>query len=149
MGVQDVLKLLGKKINLLNCGGCGIAALAAIRWAEKNHNPVSGIEIIFLYTEDEESICEENQSLIENGHIDSALVPAHIAIGYCGRVLDSEGVVDIGSYIYHSDVLPQELLTLINRGTWNPSFSRLVEVPKIERLLNIDLSDIDIILNTI
>lgn len=141
MDIQKALRLIQKHNPDINRGGCGIAALSTIRWADKNNKPIP--ESVFLYTSWEKDMAEENQSLIKNGHIKDCYVPAHIALLVDDRVIDSDGVIDSGLYpVTHMDVSPGELLVLINRGDWNDTFVRKVGVPKIMGMLKIDLSDI-------
>ena len=124
----------------INAGGCGIAALAAIRLAKKHNEDVS---IIFLYKSDEKSWFESNQSLIKSGNIKDAYVPSHIAIIFDGVTVDTEGIVEDYRYSYsQSDISEDELVTLINHGDWNDRFQRDKVIPRIEKILDIKLDDV-------
>ena len=144
MDIPTVLSIIRKNIHNIDSGGCGIAALSAIRWAEKN-NIKSQIGIVFLYDSFEEEEMDKNCSLIENGHIKEAYTPSHIALLVDGEVIDSRGNWVLGRYdACHSGVSPEELLILINYGNWNDWFVRKDSLPVIEELLDIDLSDIQL-----
>jgi len=142
MNIQDALTLMRSTNHNLDSGGCGIAALSAIRWAEKN-GVQKEIGIVFLYDEFEAEEADRNMSLVQNGHIDAAYTPSHIALMVDGKVIDS-GANDPLSryYVMHSGITPEELLTLINYGNWNDWFVRVEGVPVIEKQLDIDLSDV-------
>jgi hypothetical protein len=143
MDTISAYKLLNT-IPYINSGGCGIAAISIIRWTEKNN--MSKPVIVFLYEGSEEEEADKNMSLIQSGHIKSAYTPSHIALLIDGEVIDSRefkdyNVLDVYG-VCHSGVSAEELLELINSGNWNDWFSRKNNIPLIERMLDIDLSDI-------
>ena len=124
----------------INCGGCGIAALAAIRLAKKHNEDV---KVIFLYTEEREMWFESNQSLIKDGLIKFVSIPSHIAIEFDGVVVDTGGNVSMSMYsCYHYDVTETELVLLLNHGDWNLDFERDKAIPRIEKILDIKLDDV-------
>jgi hypothetical protein len=143
MDTKSIYKLLGK-VYAINSGGCGVAALAVIRWAERNNQPIPAI--VFLYDCFEEEEAEKNMSLIQNGHIKSAYTPSHIALLIGEEVLDSRLLSDYNPMdvytVCHSGVTPEELLELINSGNWNDWFVRKDSIPVIEEMLSISLSDV-------
>jgi hypothetical protein len=142
MDILDALILMKSTNKNLNSGGCGVAALSAIRWAEKN-NIQKPIGIVFLYDEFEAEEAEKNMSLIQNGHVKSAYTPSHIAILVDNEIIDSDGDGVLSKYYtMHSGITPEELLVLINNGNWNDWFVRKTSIPVIEKQLDIDLSDV-------
>mgnify|MGYP007044048173 FL=1 len=124
----------------INSGGCGIAALAALRLAKKHNEEVN---IVLLYKSDEKNWFESNQSLIKSGNIKDAFVPSHVAIIFDGITVDTSGIVEDYSYSYsQSDISEDELITLINHGDWNDRFQRDKDIPRIEKILGINLDDV-------
>lgn len=80
-----------------------------------------------------------------NGHIEDAYVPFHVALSMDGFIMDSGGEFDpddLGYPLQQNFIAEEELVTLINDGNWNDRFNRQKEIPKIEKLLGVDLSDI-------
>lgn len=134
-------------IYAINWGGCGISALAMYRWLKDNDMLVGDESFTYLYIPSDSSY-ENNTSVLEernnnrdcNGKLASA---SHIMLYHNGQHLDSRG--DRIGYQYsmsHTGMSEEQLLESLNHGFWNDSFNRSLNVPKIEKMLKIKLSDI-------
>lgn len=139
--LEEVTEFLSS-IPDINAGGCGIAALAILRWIEKNASEMlNDIQIVFLYNDSWQY--NTNCTMIQSGE-KSLVVPAHVVLRTNkGEEIDA-----------HCDWCEQEhpvsldhLITTINdpiENGWNPWFERKTQVKKIAEKLNIDLSDVNI-----
>jgi len=126
----------------INCGGCGIVALAAIRLAKKHNENVG---IIFLYDSYDKRRYDTNQSALAERNLDKwGMVPTHIAVVFDGIPVDTEGNVGMGKYQYtQTDITENDLLTIINfSDDWNDRFQRYKVIPRIEKILDIKLDDV-------
>jgi hypothetical protein len=126
----------------INCGGCGIAALAAVRLAKKHNEDVG---IIFLYNSYDKRRYDTNQAALVEKNLDKwGMVPTHIAIVFDGIPVDTEGTVDMDKYQYtQTDITELDLLTIINfSDDWNDRFQRDKAIPRIEKILDIKLDDV-------
>lgn len=136
--LEDTYKRL-EKVPDLNCGGCGIAALAMIKYAEKLGIKVA---IVFLYRSYAEDMADNNMSQLASGNVDAVEIPNHIALLEGDMVIDSEGNPLDRYQICHSGVTTEELLALIFQEGWNSHFSRRKSIPMIEEILDISLKEI-------
>ena len=140
MKFQVILNYL-RKIPYINKGGCGIAALSMYRWL-KSQNKLKGDEhFVFLYDEYHYNF-EKNEKYINNQR--KVIVSAHhVGFYYNGKIIDSDGEVDLGYYHYtHKNIDEETLVKSINNiKEWNPTFDRNV-IPIIECILGISLKDI-------
>jgi hypothetical protein len=145
--LDDVLEFLGTIPNI-NLGGCGIAAISVLRWAEK-YSPESRKEItpVFCYHEDEPKTCESNMVNSIAGNANGVSTPSHIGIMYKGSILESGGEeVDTENYPLFHEVSVEILeACLSNYWTWNCFFSRFQSIPLIESALGISLQDMLIV----
>lgn len=143
--LEDVMNYLIRIPGIHN-GGCGISALAIVRWAKKNWGSFS---YSFLLGQNYKNVFETNvKALLEpNSKVDAASHVGVALINYeTGKhyLIDAEGTYDMNSYAY-TNVINNETLMVrsINAvDEWNPYFNRLW-VNKIAKTLDIDLSDID------
>ena len=126
----------------INSGGCGIAALAAVRLAKKHNEKVG---IMFLYNSYDKRRYDTNQSAIEEKNLEKwGMAPSHIAVVVDGIPVDTEGNVDMDRYQYTQTVTESDLLTIINfSDDWNNTFQREIDIPIIEKILDIKLDDVE------
>lgn len=140
--LKDVRKFL-TNIPFINYGGCGIAALAIIRWIKKNFNEDISY-IYFVHTMFNPYISENNQFVKEGKGMIYA--PSHVYISFRGKIFD------VNSYTKKTDMLSplqfksEEVLVMAlnNVKSWNCAFNRHDAIQKIEAYLDISLSDIKI-----
>lgn len=144
--LQDALEYLDS-IWSINCGGCGISALAIYRWCKAHDIEVS--ERPFVFLNDDEWENERNEERLTSGNLDAIIIPNHIAIELDGTLHDSTGELDWypddwSALDYHLN--EAELLAAINTSqprAWNSDFNREKHIPKIVAQLEIDLSDVE------
>ena len=141
--LESILECLNN-IPYINCGGCGISALAIYRWCKASGIEISDRPFVFLWRDGDEWEVSNNDSLLFEGEIDRVEAPCHIVIELHNEYYDSEGQGYEQDFIkqeYHLN--EQELLNVINRtGEWNSMFRRAKNIGKIEFALGIDLSDV-------
>ena len=139
--LKQVQKFLSK-IPDINEGGCGISALSIYRWLKKNEKEDNN-KFIFLYRGcDEKEYLNNRKALRDNKQ--RAVAPLHCCILYEGKFIDCDGGIDIGKYNWVQIIDEEEFIkkAINNIGTWNDCFNRK-HIGKIEKKLNIDLSDIE------
>lgn len=138
----------------INQGGCGVAALAMARWLEKN-DPLASYGFIMCYDKRDDERFATNSSIFAGNNIQlPPVAPSHVGLVY--KTLQDELpttlTVDTANYLdplmfkfthtFHRESL---LVKAINNvKSWNPKFKRALRVKKIAKVLDIDLSDIDI-----
>jgi hypothetical protein len=142
---QSLSEVLGflNSIPNINKGGCGVSALALYRWS-KQRESVSKRPFVFLYREDDALDADKNDSYFFNGDLDSAFVPAHIAVELFDGTYDSSGpdVLEWGLQQEYK-LNESELIQILNKDGWNEWFRREKYIPVIEQELGIDLSDVN------
>lgn len=129
-------------INYINSGGCGIAALAMIRWIRKNLNK----EIDNIYFE-HCSYCDnknDNKKYIKNG-VGTISAPTHVYISINKKIMDVKTIVKSrnidGAICFKSEDI---LLAAINNiKSWNSRFKRRSGIKMIEKHLGITMSDVN------
>jgi hypothetical protein len=126
----------------INFGGCGIAALALVRW--RKANGFKDAEIV--YYEDDQYDFQRNERALESGTYDDMIAPVHVLLKIGSRWYDTEGEYsppEDDDYLFHT--IPIEaLVTTINVAEWNDDFMRGIYTPIISELLHVDLSDIEL-----
>lgn len=135
------------QIQSINAGGCGIAALALARWIKKSEMRATTHFVMGSH---------HRECFVANStaQVDTAIQPdscSHVGLVIYDfdensqQIIDSRGLFDMGSYAYNAIVSKEDILVkAINRvDRWNPRFKRRDNVPTIEQVLDIDLSDID------
>jgi hypothetical protein len=131
-------------IDNINCGGCGIAALALYRWRKAHRLKTYGFS--FLYQKYDDWELKHNQRCIESNDLDSIEVPAHIALRVGTRLHDSNGANakdSCSTPLTQHGINESILLYVINEiDGWNSTFNRRRAIPQIENLLGVDLSDV-------
>ena len=138
-------------IGYINSGGCGVSALATLKWIEKfESHMLSQCVIVFGYYNFQSSIYEQNQRAID-GEENGFGVSSHIFIEIDNVPYDSHGNMNLDKWsMFHKFDLSNgmsNLMSLINEPdgyTWNKSFNRDIQVPLIESALGIDLSSVSI-----
>lgn len=126
----------------INRGGCGIAALALIRWIRKNKpEEIKHIKMCFMYERwSEEQEIKSNRRWVK-GQRKTPYIPSHIMLTYKGVLFDSKVVGD--SYGYVMDPMPSKvLLNAINFNGWNHNFKRRKNVRELGRKLSINMNDV-------
>lgn len=132
----------------MNCGGCGIYALAVARYLM--NRGFYNLEIIACcrwYEQDIKENIENNNHIIDN-------VPAHIALkagNYCfdaeRGVFDHEVFIELmeddGKESIIIDFKEDDLVKAINQiDCWNPCFDRAELIPVIEKNFDVSLKDL-------
>jgi hypothetical protein len=143
--LKHVLHYLNEIPNI-NCGGCGVSALAIYRWLKKNYD-VKDIDILFCYDNwigaDD---FENNKQVFESGE-GSLTSPTHVVLKYKKFIFDSEGIkTDLKSdfpLIHKATKIDLFMKVLNILSEWNDYFERKPKVIKnIEKYLDINLSDV-------
>lgn len=153
----DMLKKLKKlrkqlnKINNLNFGGCAITSLAIYKWIEENYpNEIKNTHIVFLFDEllDEDLIQKDINNNLVLDYLPSC---NHSMIKYHNLYLDSDNIITekpkrLNNKEYTHELFFDKLSTIysINSNYWNDAFDRESGIPKIEKILNVTLNEIDI-----
>ena len=151
--LTKVLKYLNS-IENINRGGCGIAALAIYRWLE-NNDMLRDTEIVLLYDYNTHYLYSHNYKILKSNSNGIPHGAPHIVLKRLNRYFDSEGFLSKrGLASRYCDMLSVDvnfLLTAINDNIdcWNYEFKRKNNVLNIANQLNIDLSDVLLIKNTI
>ena len=142
---DSILQQLNR-INYINNGGCGISTLAQLNWIEK-FEPylLDKCKVIIGYNEWHNYLYEQNENSLMNGG--RIAVPAHVYLKIDGIRYDSKGEMYRKLPMEHEIAIDpgKEILTdMINNPSylagWNDWFDRSEEVPRIEAMLDIDLS---------
>lgn len=142
--LKEVKKFLDS-IDNINAGGCGISALAIIRWLKRKKKKAS---VYFAYCDYGSFRMDSNLSRLKrNSTVLEA--PSHCIVKYNTKYMDSTGILNkntdpsslLALKLKHKIPNEQVLIDTINKGEWNYCFDRRV-VPSIAKKLNINLSDI-------
>lgn len=126
----------------IHCGGCGIAALAMKRWLKKYQH--AKVTIVYGYNS---LNYYKNNLLAVNGKREVLGACSHAGIiQSTGLIIDANKMWQPDQYKYLLPLSEKKVVTSLNKGIneWNDSFNRKKWVPRIERKLDIDLSDIKI-----
>lgn len=135
-------------IPAINKGGCGISALAIYRWCKANGVPVSDRPFVILCRSKEGA--ERNDTALNRGDLDAITIP-HVVIEVNGTLWDSTGSESQSQGLFQEipyrtpyHLSEHELLETLNEqyDRWNETFRRKSSIPKIERRLQVDLSDV-------
>jgi hypothetical protein len=130
LDLDSVLGYLNSIPNI-NSGGCGIAALAIIRWLKKNKKKSAKA----VYLDDDWYPA-----------LDRA--PGHVSVRLGQDYLDATGHNGFGHpriWEYNREYNERHLVQAVNNiGTWNDSFERAYWTPIIADELGVDLSDVEI-----
>jgi hypothetical protein len=139
--LDDVRKYLNG-IDNINCGGCGVSALAMFRWLKKNGK--EGMKIVIMYCSYEKDDYLNNQEVLRNGS-GIAKAPAHCCIFYDGQFLDSkEHACDMSRYGWFQMIDDDTFMKrLINDDvkSWNSMFDRKY-VKEIENELGVSWEEV-------
>lgn len=137
--LQDVRNFLSD-IPSIHYGGCGVAALAMARWLKKFIN--KSVNIVFGYNYKFQY--DQNNKALSTMKTNNFTSYAHCGISFpfSDEVFDAKKYWIDYAYEYEA-ILPEfAVVHALNNGGWNNCFDRKVWIPKIEKVLNIDLSDI-------
>lgn len=133
------------EINNINAGGCGVAAVAIYRFLTQNGLYSKYLSFAFAYKGWDASLYESNLNKHNNGNYDELEVPSHVVLKFKNKFfIDSNGYDTDPQYDLFHDVSHDEVLINVNHSGWNWIFDRRKEIPKIEKILNVNLSDIDL-----
>lgn len=137
--VQDKLD----SIYAINWGGCGISALAMYRWLYNNDMLAGDEHFVYLYVSHDHNF-GINDKLLKSKRTKNKIGScSHIMLFHNGKVHDSRGCKIRDHYVYkHDNITEKQLIHALNHGDWNDDFDREEQMPKIERMLEVDLSDI-------
>lgn len=133
--VQEYLN----SIDNINVGGCGISALSIYRWLREHGKMTELPKFVFIYNRETGYL---NNSLVLKNNEGKPVAPTHCGLLDRGKFIDSEGQCHIGEYSWVQIIDEEEFIKRsIKEGKWNTSFDR-DNIKKIEKKLEIDLSDI-------
>jgi len=139
------LKKQLKKLNTIvtiNMGGCAVSAIAIYRWLKSQGVKPKDLVFAFVYRWVDDSL-HHNQKVLKSDSNNNLEAPQHCVIKYKNKYYDSEGEIDIKKYIYCLEFRKlKQILDCVNDFGWNCDFRRKIELPKIEKMLNINLKDI-------
>lgn len=151
---MQTLEKLSKKlkvISYINLGGCGIAAYAVLKYLKIYHPELlKTISVVFCYEVYLLSTYETNRLLLST-RARRYSIPTHIVIKVGkNKYFDADGFSSYRKYWKWVHMLPKTdemsiLLSTINNprdSWWNTYFDREKNIPKIEKALKIDLSEI-------
>jgi hypothetical protein len=140
---DEVLNFLNN-IENINCGGCGISALAMYRWLKKHGQTTE--QTAFYFLDNDSSNHENNQEYFTNKEV-VLRASSHVVLYHNDQTIDSNGYKPIGGYDYNFlEKSEAYLLAMINNlWTWNYRFERKKHVKKIAKTLGIDLSDVQLV----
>ena len=140
--LKDVQQFLNN-ISYINAGGCGIAALAMYRWLKQKKKLKKNTCIYFFYDDHHQYNTNKKYLLSNQGNPTSC---SHAVLYHSGKFIDSKDFLyDISRYSYNTKITDEHFLieSLNNIDDWKSCFERDIEIPKIQKKLNIDLSDIN------
>jgi hypothetical protein len=139
--LKDVQQFLNSIPNI-NCGGCGISALAMYRWLKKNDRlKDEKAKFIFCYKSYNEDKFLNNEEVLKKGE-GNIKAPTHVVIHFKKRYIDSEGTVDIREYKHRQHIEDEDFMVKTNNSSgWNEMFNRC-HLENIQGFLGIDMSDI-------
>lgn len=137
--LKDVRRYLNS-IPDINCGGCGISALAIQEWAKKNTN-MKNIRFAFLYYNKNSCSYGNNKDIISKKVNKRPEAPNHCCVLIGRRKIDSNRMVPL-RFRTKLIVTKKFLIESIkNRGSWNWRFNRAY-IEDIEEKLGISLASI-------
>jgi hypothetical protein len=131
----------------INCGGCGIAALAMYRWLKRK----KACDVRFIVGYNNANQFKINSEYVVDHSNNSPVAPCHIGLAIrfdcfdSGVIMDCEKDWELFRWRYiHMFEDESAILDMINKGNnWNDSFDRS-DVLLIAERLNIDLTDVKI-----
>lgn len=132
-------------IHAINWGGCAISALALYEWLRRNNRPIDDVKLVYLYSPDSETF-EANEKYF-NGLSKWASSCEHACLLYRGKLYDSRGVFDEDRQRRYcsrhiiSFTEKEFIKASLNSDQWNSSFDRDNNVPRIQNVLGVDLSE--------
>lgn len=144
MNTLDEVRRFLNRIDEVNCGGCGIAALAIYRWLKKRNLLKGDEKFVFMYVY-EDDVFSGNEKFFK-GEYDELNAPSHIVLKIGDRLVDSTNrsneMLEDRYNKKHLGISEEILLKTINHNSWNDSFYREENVPVIEKVLDINLNDV-------
>lgn len=141
---DDVRSFLSS-IYSIHGGGCGVSALAMYKWLKKNDQLNYDFKFVICYDPD----VDDDDRYLNNMKVlrtkeGNAMATSHLGIINGGYPMDSWGQIHLTRYglIQFVNVEWFMINMINNKGSWNPSFDRKTNIPRIEQALGIDLSEI-------
>lgn len=133
------------KVLFINSGGCAIAMLAIYRYLKKKNLLKGDEKFVYLYGEHDPYL-EINQKYLK-GEVHSPVSCDHAVLFHNGKLWDSNGIFNnwyenlqkLDANKYESFVVN----SINNRDVWNSLFNRKVRIPQIEKILGVNLKDIE------
>jgi hypothetical protein len=123
-------------IPYINCGGCGLAALALFDSAKREGKSP---KIVYCYTAYDGSSLHKN-NLFKEGKRKKATACHHVVIKLGKRYWDSTGKIDEDAFSefewIDEEITRKHLIaSLNNKGVWNSSFNRRGAMPQLKKLI--------------
>lgn len=153
---DDWLSMLSEldTVPSLNYGGCGIAALAMLRWLEREYPEVwKTAGVLSVHERGDWSGDRAHNLRWLNGQEEDADSAGHFRVIIDGVAWDSYSNKDLDEYSSEYIIIVREpnspedyCLSAVNNyyADWVTDFDRVTGVPLIERLLGVDLSDVSL-----
>ena len=129
----------------INCGGCAISMLAIYRFLKAHKKLKRGEKFVYLYSRTD-LFLKQNQKYLEKGEGNPSSC-AHAVLFHDRKLWDSTGEFN-NFYAEHLelDVCQYESFvvhSINNKIAWCSAFERDISVPEIEKILNVELNDIE------
>ena len=144
----ETLKKMQKirtEIKTINSGGCGIAMLAIYRYLKKNSKLKGDEKFVYLYWDSDDPYYQQNNKYLNEG-IGEIKSCCHAVLFHDNKYWDCDGSYKFDNGVKIVFSLENEKIIVQscnNVEVWNYVFDREYYLPKIESILNIDLSDIE------
>ena len=136
--LEQLRQFLGK-IPTINAGGCGIAALAMYREAERLGLKAEFQGVYFTGFEDDFIY---NMAKLECGRASDMILPCHMIVEVEGVLLDSRsiGQGELILWTYRHNIPVNTAIAMIeDERLWKPTFVRAKYLPYIETYMGIQL----------
>lgn len=147
--LDNLITKVRKEVSSINNGGCAIFALALYRYLKKTNQLKGDEKFVYLYREWDEDSYKTNEYCLK-GDLDpeyNVMSCTHACLYHNGVYIDSNGELITARYDLIQEIpvsLEKDfLVNSLNKGGWNWMFERDWNIPIIERILKVDLSDID------
>jgi len=133
------------KIREINSGGCAISMLAIYRFLKAHKKLKGGEKFVYLYSQTDPYLTQ-NQKYLEKGE-GTPSACSHAVLFHDRKLWDSTGEFDnFYAEQLELDVCQYESFvvhSINNKIAWNSAFERDISVPEIEKILNVELNDIE------
>ena len=141
----EKLKKIRTEIKTINSGGCGIAMLAIYRYLKNNQKLKGDEKFVYLYWNSDDPYYQQNNKYLNEG-VGEMQSCCHAVLFHDSKYWDCGGHFEC-NYNVKMIFSPENEKIIVescnNIGAWNVCFDREYQLPKIESILNVDLSDIE------